>query len=158
MSVPPLSANSAAYSCSRSPSPGPNSAPLVSVTTFNPPLLAPETAHEHPPRKLCVRHPCMADEGTNLKLQQALDALSVAKRKAVSAVWSSFSSSSHPRCTLFQGLLTRCCFSQLFLLTEQLVQLICVDPFAISPREVSLKILGHLDVASLWCCHLKSSH
>ncbi|KAI0665826.1 hypothetical protein C8Q78DRAFT_1083679 [Trametes maxima] len=184
-----LSSNSATYvcdtiptprlgadkSCSRSPSPGPDSAPPVSVTTFDPPLLAPKTAHEQstqlptlqpmapstpapaptpsdlpsqpPGRKLCVRHPCMADEGTNLKLQQALNALSVAKRKAVSAIWSSFSSSLHPQRTLLlQDLLSRCCFSQLSFLTEQLVQLICVDPFAISPREVSLKILGHLDI------------
>ncbi|KAI0648210.1 WD40-repeat-containing domain protein [Trametes meyenii] len=194
MSAPPLSANSAAYvcdtipaprlaadkSCSRSPSPSPDSPPPVSVTTFEPPLLAPETPQEHSPpppllqpmapsppepapalapsdlpsqppaRKLCVRHQRMADEGTNLKLQQALDALPVVEREAVSAIWSSFSSSPHPRRALIlQGLLTMCCFSQLSLLTEQLAQLIRIDPFAIIPREVSLKILGYLDATSL---------
>ncbi|KAI0350109.1 WD40 repeat-like protein [Trametes cingulata] len=103
-----------------------------------------------PARKLCVRHQRMADEGTNLKLQQALDALPVAEREAVSAIWSSFSSSPHPRRALIlQGLLTMCCFSQLSLLTEQLAQLIRIDPFAILPREVSLKILGYLDATSL---------
>ncbi|KAI0781298.1 quinon protein alcohol dehydrogenase-like superfamily [Trametes elegans] len=103
-----------------------------------------------PARKLCVRHQRMADEGTNLKLQQALDALPVAEREAVSAIWSSFSSSTHPRRALIlQGLLTMCCFSQLSLLTEQLAQLIRIDPFAIFPREVSLKILGYLDATSL---------
>ncbi|KAI0373368.1 WD40 repeat-like protein [Pilatotrama ljubarskyi] len=103
-----------------------------------------------PARKLCVRHQRMADEGTNLKLQQALDALPVAEREAVSAIWSSFSSSSHPRRALIlQGLLTMCCFSQLSLLTEQLAHLIRIDPFAILPREVSLKILGYLDATSL---------
>lgn len=42
-----------------------------------------------------------------------------------------------------------CCFSQLSLLTEQLHHLIRIDPFAILPREVSLKILGYLDATSL---------
>ncbi|KAI9056838.1 WD40 repeat-like protein [Trametes sanguinea] len=103
-----------------------------------------------PARKLCVRHQRMADEGTNLKLQQALDALPVAEREAVSSIWSAFSSSPHPRRALIlQGLLTMCCFSQLSLLTEQLQQLIRIDPFAILPREVSLKILGYLDATSL---------
>ncbi|KAF9476601.1 WD40 repeat-like protein [Pholiota conissans] len=103
-----------------------------------------------PPRKLCVRHQRMADEGTNLKLQHSLDALPVAEREAVNAVWSNFSSSSHPqRALILQGLLTMCCFSQLSLLTEQLAHLIRIDPFAVLPREVSLKILGYLDATSL---------
>ncbi len=42
-----------------------------------------------------------------------------------------------------------CCFSQLSLLTEQLAHLIRIDPFAVLPREVSLKILGYLDATSL---------
>jgi len=84
----------------------------------------------------------MADEGTNLKLQQSLDALPVEEREAVNAVWSNFSSSSHRRrATILQGLLTMCCFSQLSLLTEQLAHLIRIDPFIILPREISLKIL-----------------
>lgn len=127
------------------------------------PIRKPETQS---PRKLCVRHQRMADEGTNLKLQQvciyalffvrhspypkSLDALPVAEREAVNAVWSNFSSSSHPqRALILQGLLTMCCFSQLSLLTEQLAHLIRIDPFAVLPREVSLKILGYLDATSL---------
>ncbi|KAF5330734.1 hypothetical protein D9619_005750 [Psilocybe cf. subviscida] len=108
------------------------------------------TSQGPPPRKLCVRHQRMADEGTNLKLQQSLDALPVAEREAVNAVWSNFSSSSHPRRALIlQGLLTMCCFSQLSLLTDQLAHLIRIDPFAVLPREVSLKVLGYLDATSL---------
>jgi len=42
-----------------------------------------------------------------------------------------------------------CCFSQLSLLSEQLSHLIRLDPFAVLPREVSLKILGYLDATSL---------
>ena len=119
-----------------------------------------------PPRKLCVRHQRMADEGTNLKLQQvrlhfpvlcyahfnlqSLDALPLEEREAVNAVWSNFSSSSHPRRALIlQGLLTMCCFSQLSLLTEQLAHLIRIDPFVVLPREIALKILGYLDATSL---------
>ncbi|KAI0730379.1 WD40 repeat-like protein [Fomitopsis betulina] len=103
-----------------------------------------------PARKLCVRHQRMADEGTNLKLQQALDALPVEEREAVNAVWSNFSSSPHPRRALIlQGLLTMCCFSQLSLLSDQLAHLIRLDPFAVIPREVSLRILGYLDAMSL---------
>lgn len=101
-------------------------------------------------RKLCVRHQRMADEGTNLKLQQALDALPVQERESVNAIWSGFSSSSHPRRELIlQGILTMCCFSQLSLLTEQLGQLIRIDPFAALPREVSLRVLAYLDATSL---------
>lgn len=119
-----------------------------------------------PPRKLCVRHQRMADEGTNLKLQQvcsarvlcetilmvqqSLDALPLEEREVVNAIWSSFSSSSHPRrAIILQGLLTMCCFSQLSLLTEQLGHLIRIDPFTVFPREVSLKVLGYLDATSL---------
>ncbi|KAG6879953.1 hypothetical protein C0992_008886 [Termitomyces sp. T32_za158] len=102
------------------------------------------------PRKLCFRHQRMADEGTNLRLQQSLDAMPLDERQAVNAIWSSFSSSSHPRRALIlQGLLTMCCFSQLSLLTEHLAHLIRIDPFACFPREVSLKILGYLDATSL---------
>lgn len=121
---------------------------------------------EHGQRKLCVRHQRMADEGTNLKLQQvcgfrtlipsinatpqSLDALPFEERETVNAIWSSFSSSSHPRRELIlHGLLTMCCFSQLSLLTEQLAHIIRIDPFAILPREVCLKILGYLDAMSL---------
>ncbi|KAL0578456.1 hypothetical protein V5O48_003557 [Marasmius crinis-equi] len=101
-------------------------------------------------RKLCVRHQRMADEGTNLKLQQSLDRLPVGERESVSTIWSIFSSSSHPRRALIlQGLLTMCCFSQLSLLTEQLAHLIRIDPFSVFPREVSLKVLSHLDATSL---------
>ncbi|KAI0094091.1 quinon protein alcohol dehydrogenase-like superfamily [Irpex rosettiformis] len=103
-----------------------------------------------PGRKLCVRHQRMADEDTNLKLQQALDALPVEERGAVSAIWSNFSSSPHPqRAIILHGLLTMCCFSQLSLLSEQLSHLIRIDPFSVLPSEVSLKILGHLDATSL---------
>ncbi|KAG6909462.1 hypothetical protein DXG01_000447 [Tephrocybe rancida] len=102
------------------------------------------------PRKLCVRHQRMADEGTNLKLQQSLDAMPLEERQAVNAIWSNFSSSSHPRRALIlQGLLTMCCFSQLSLLTEHLTHLIRIDPFACLPREVSIKVLGYLDATSL---------
>jgi len=81
---------------------------------------------------------------------QSLDALPVEEREAISAVWSNFSSSSHPRRALIlQGLLTMCCFSQLSLLTDQLAHLIRLDPVTVLPREVSLKILGYLDATSL---------
>ncbi|KIY46209.1 WD40 repeat-like protein [Fistulina hepatica ATCC 64428] len=118
-------------------------------------LASPETqssrsATSTMPRKLCVRHQRMADEGTNLQLQQALDALPVSERQAVTNIWSSFSSSSHPRRALIlQGLLTLCCFSQLSLLSSQLQHLIRIDPFAVLPKEISLNILAHLDAISL---------
>ncbi|KAG8749415.1 hypothetical protein FRC12_013430, partial [Ceratobasidium sp. 428] len=74
----------------------------------------------------------------------------MAEREAVSSMWSSFSSSSHPRRALIlQGLLTMCCFSQLSMLSEQLSTLIRIDPFLLIPREVALTILGHLDAISL---------
>ncbi|KAG1903968.1 WD40 repeat-like protein [Suillus fuscotomentosus] len=135
----------------RSPSPFPifepsssGSSPLPTISDIE--MYTTPTAQ----RKLCVRHQRMADEGTNLKLQQALDALPVQEREAVNAIWSGFSSSSHPRRELIlQGILTMCCFSQLSLLTEQLGQLIRIDPFTVLPREVSLRVLAYLDATSL---------
>jgi F-box/WD-40 domain protein MET30 len=105
---------------------------------------------QHPSRKLCPRHLRMADEGTNLKLQQSLDALPLEEREAVNAIWSNFSWSSHPRrAIILHGLLTMCCFSQLSLLSEQLAHLIRLDPFSVLPLEVALRILGYLDATSL---------
>ncbi|KAK7023724.1 quinon protein alcohol dehydrogenase-like superfamily [Favolaschia claudopus] len=134
-----------------------NGEPPISFTPEDEPCLDPEpilpqpsSADAPPPRKLCVRHQRMADEGTNLKLQQSLDALPVEERETVNAIWASFSSSSHPRRELIlHGLLTMCCFSQLSLLAEQLAHIIRIDPFSIFPREVSLKILAYLDATSL---------
>ncbi|CDW96432.1 hypothetical protein [Sporisorium scitamineum] len=98
------------------------------------PLVPPAT------RKLCVRHQRMADEGTTARLQKT----------AVNTVWSLFSSSSHSRRALIlQGILTMCCFSQLSLLSSELALAIRIDPFSLFPREVSLKVLGHLDAMSL---------
>ena len=79
-----------------------------------------------------------------------MDALPVEERSAVSAIWSNFSSSPHPRRALIlHGLLTMCCFSQLSLLSEQLAHLIRIDPFTVLPSEVALRILGYLDAQSL---------
>ncbi|KIK31297.1 hypothetical protein PISMIDRAFT_26216 [Pisolithus microcarpus 441] len=81
---------------------------------------------------------------------KSLDALPVEERETVNAIWSSFSSSPHSRRELIlRGILTMCCFSQLSLLTEQLSQLIRIDPFTVLPREISLKILTYLDATSL---------
>ncbi|KAH9001753.1 WD40 repeat-like protein [Lactarius akahatsu] len=101
-------------------------------------------------RKLCVRHQRIADEGTNLKLQQALDNLPLEERESINAIWASFSSSPHPRRELIlRGILTMCCFSQLSLLTDALSHLIRIDPFTVFPREVTLKVLAYLDAISL---------
>ncbi|KAF4615217.1 hypothetical protein D9613_002803 [Agrocybe pediades] len=151
MSLPP----SSSYVCDTLPAPrlvhDPPPAIVAPVVDDDPePKPTPYSFQQPPHRKLCVRHQRMADEGTNLKLQQSLDALPLEEREAVNAVWSNFSSSSHPRRALIlQGLLTMCCFSQLSLLTEHLSHLIRIDPFAVLPREISLKILGYLDATSL---------
>lgn len=50
---------------------------------------------------------------------------------------------------MLQGLLTMCCFSQLSLLSSELALAIRIDPFSLFPREVSLKVLRHLDAISL---------
>ncbi|SJX65462.1 related to MET30-involved in regulation of sulfur assimilation genes and cell cycle progression [Sporisorium reilianum f. sp. reilianum] len=108
------------------------------------PLVPPAT------RKLCVRHQRMADEGTTARLQKSIESLPLADQTAVNTVWSLFSSSSHPRRALIlQGILTMCCFSQLSLLSSELALAIRIDPFSLFPREVSLKVLGHLDAMSL---------
>ncbi|KAF9653171.1 WD40 repeat-like protein [Thelephora ganbajun] len=103
-----------------------------------------------PQRKLCPRHKRMADGGTNLKLQQALDALPLQEREAVNTIWANFSASPHPRRALIlQGLLTMCCFSQLSLLVDQLSYIIRIDPFSVLPHEISLRVLASLDATSL---------
>lgn len=101
-------------------------------------------------RKLCVRHQRMADEGANVAMQQMLDALPLAEREAVNRIWSTFSSSSHAnRALILKGLLTMCCFSQLSLLSQELQNIIRLDPFTVFPSEISLRILGYLDAISL---------
>ncbi|TKY90321.1 hypothetical protein EX895_000319 [Sporisorium graminicola] len=108
------------------------------------PLVPPAT------RKLCVRHQRMADEGTTARLQKSIESLPLADQTAVNTVWSLFSSSTHSRRALIlQGILTMCCFSQLSLLSSELALAIRIDPFSLFPREVSLKVLGHLDAMSL---------
>ena len=81
---------------------------------------------------------------------QSLDALPLEDREAVNLIWSTFSSSPHPRREIIlKGILTMCCFSQLSSLSEQLNLLIRLDPFSVLPREVALKVLSYLDAISL---------
>lgn len=87
---------------------------------------------------------------TNVRCSQSIESLPLADQTAVNTVWSLFSSSSHSRRALIlQGILTMCCFSQLSLLSSELALAIRIDPFSLFPREVSLKVLGHLDAISL---------
>ncbi|EPQ28149.1 uncharacterized protein PFL1_04476 [Pseudozyma flocculosa PF-1] len=118
--------------------------PAAAAHNSSTPLVPPAT------RKLCVRHQRMADEGTTARLQKSIESLPLADQTAVNTVWSLFSSSSHSRRALIlQGILTMCCFSQLSLLSSELALAIRIDPFSLFPREVSLKVLGHLDAISL---------
>lgn len=79
-----------------------------------------------------------------------LDALPLPEREAVNRIWSTFSSSSHAnRGLILKGILTMCCFSQLSLLSQELHNIIRLDPFTVFPSEISLRILGHLDAISL---------
>lgn len=81
---------------------------------------------------------------------QSIEALPLADQTAVNTAWSLFSSSSHARRALIlQGILSMCCFSQLSFLSSELALAIRIDPFCLFPREVSLKVLGHLDAISL---------
>ncbi|KAG8831834.1 hypothetical protein FRC18_005874 [Serendipita sp. 400] len=92
----------------------------------------------------------MADEGANVAMQQSLDALPLAEREAVNRIWSAFSSSPHPsRALILKGILTMCCFSQLSLLSNELQNIIRLDPFSVFPHEISLRILACLDAISL---------
>ncbi|KAJ9094641.1 hypothetical protein QFC19_007854 [Naganishia cerealis] len=92
----------------------------------------------------------MADQDVNGKLQKSLDTLPVQERAAITALWSTFSSSPHfKRKIILEGILTMCCFSQLSHLSEALSQIIRVDPFTLFPREVCLRVLGYLDAISL---------
>lgn len=50
---------------------------------------------------------------------------------------------------MLQGLLPMCCSSQLSLLSHELSLAIRLDPFSLFPREVSLRIMKHLDAISL---------
>lgn len=42
-----------------------------------------------------------------------------------------------------------CCFSQLSLLSQELQNIIRIDPFTVLPNEIALQILAHLDAISL---------
>ena len=85
-----------------------------------------------------------------MRFFQSLDALPLAQREAVNNIWSTFSSASHPsRELILRGILTMCCFSQLSFLTQELDNIIRVDPFLVLPSEIAMKILNHLDAISL---------
>jgi WD40 repeat protein len=83
-------------------------------------------------------------------LSQSIELLPLQDQTAVNTVWALFSSSPASRRSLIlQGILTMCCFSQLSLLSQELALAIRIDPFTLLPREISLKILGHLDAMTL---------
>src|ERR1700733_736245 len=68
----------------------------------------------------------------------------------INTLWSMFSSSPHAnRSIILQGILTMCCSNQLSLLSEQVPQLLRIDPFFVFPREISLRVLKYLDATSL---------
>ena len=68
----------------------------------------------------------------------------------INTLWSMFSSSPHAnRAIILQGILTMCCSSQLSLLSEQVPQLLRMDPFFAFPREIALRVLKYLDATSL---------
>lgn len=70
---PTTMSTNASYVCDTIPAPRlANDAQVPSEPVFDDPEPAPMQSdpQQPPPRKLCVRHQRMADEGTNLKLQQ----------------------------------------------------------------------------------------
>lgn len=83
-------------------------------------------------------------------ITQRLEKLPEAEQQMANTIWSLFSSSSATaRILTLQGMLAICCPSQLSFLTEQLKAECRLDPFAVLPRELSLKCMGFLDAISL---------
>ncbi|ODQ81977.1 hypothetical protein BABINDRAFT_160192 [Babjeviella inositovora NRRL Y-12698] len=106
--------------------------------------------------KFCYRHnpeiKCnkLTDHKKMKQIQRDLETLPLSDQEAISHVWSIFSAAPNPHRTLIlQGILSQCCFPHLSFVSQEVVKLIKIDFISILPCEVALKILCHLDCASL---------
>lgn len=123
----------------------------------------PSTSHQKPAimgiddRPRCYRHR-LADEALAQGIQNELETLSPKSQETITSVWASFSDSSDKeRRILIDGILARCCSSQLSYTSTSIKALIRIDFFAVLPTELSYRILQYLDTTTL-CRVAQVSH
>ncbi|KAI1805891.1 WD40 repeat-like protein [Daldinia bambusicola] len=111
---------------------------------------------ENPNSKYCYRHrpdsKCRraADESKMALIQSELETLPAGDRQAITNVWSLFSAApTKHRELMLQGIITQCCFPQLSMVSREVSEQLKIDFLSALPTELSLKILCHLDCASL---------
>ncbi|KAF9875247.1 sulfur metabolite repression control protein [Colletotrichum karsti] len=109
-----------------------------------------------PNSKFCYRHrpdaKCRraADETKMVLIQSELDKLPSADQQAITHVWSLFSAApAKHRDLMLQGIITQCCFPQLSTVSREVHEQLKIDFMAALPTEISYKVLGYLDTASL---------
>ncbi|KAF0320911.1 putative E3 ubiquitin ligase complex SCF subunit scon-2 [Colletotrichum asianum] len=109
-----------------------------------------------PSSKFCYRHrpdaKCRraADESKMVLIQSELDKLPSADQQAITHVWSLFSAApAKHRDLMLQGIITQCCFPQLSTVSREVHEQLKIDFMAALPTEISYKVLGYLDTASL---------
>ncbi|KAI1464523.1 sulfur controller 2 [Daldinia caldariorum] len=111
---------------------------------------------ENPNSKCCYRHrpdsKCRraADESKMALIQSELESLPAGDRQAITNVWSLFSAApTKHRELMLRGIITQCCFPQLSVVSREVQEQLKIDFLSALPSELSLKILCHLDCASL---------
>lgn len=103
--------------------------------------------YRHRPDSKCRR---AADEAKMDRIQTELNSLSPADQEAITHVWALFSAApSRHRGLMLQGIMTQCCFPQLSAVSREVAEALKIDFLTALPSELSYKILGYLDTASL---------
>ncbi|KAF1950019.1 WD40 repeat-like protein [Byssothecium circinans] len=109
--------------------------------------LGPRYCYRHRPDLVSQR---LTDEEHMKGLETELETLPQNSQRVIDAIWSTFSTASERhRRIILDGILTKCCFSQLSYVSAAVKRLIRIDFVVALPREISFQILEYLDAANL---------
>ncbi|KAI0007876.1 quinon protein alcohol dehydrogenase-like superfamily [Xylariaceae sp. FL0662B] len=118
-----------------------------------------------PDRPHCYRHrpdlphQRLASEASVQGIQHELQTLSPKSQEIITSIWTFFSDTpDKERRILIDGILARCCFSQLSHMSTSIKELIKIDFLAALPEELSYHILQYLDTTSLCRAAQVSQH
>ncbi|QKX53992.1 uncharacterized protein TRUGW13939_01074 [Talaromyces rugulosus] len=107
-------------------------------------------------RSFCNRHrpdlprQRLADEASIEETRRELKGLPPSSQQAIDSTWIFFSNASEKeRNLIIDGILAKCCFSQLSHISTSIKALIRIDFFTVLPTEISYRILQYLDATTL---------
>ncbi|EEQ30098.1 ubiquitin-binding SDF ubiquitin ligase complex subunit met30 [Microsporum canis] len=113
------------------------------------------SCHRH---QLGLPYQRLADEAFVQGIQNELETLSPKSQELITSTWASFLNfPDKERRILIDGILARCCSSQLSYISTSIKALTRIDFFAVLPTELSYRILQYLDATTL-CRLAQVSH